>query len=306
VRFSLSLETYVIRLAFTSDLHTDSHAANRRVWQEMGAILRDVQPDVFICCGDIAADARQFGLTLFALEHLPCPKLLVPGNHDVWIQNGDWVRQGITSREKYYKLLPALCREAGFHPLWLEPYVLGNIAFCGSMGWYDYSLRNCALDGQLSLHDYRRKCFQGRLWNDARFVHWYRAQQNGSGRQQVSDETLTGAMVCELAQQLQRARQLATRVIAVTHMVPFRAMMVYQQDAQWDYFSAFMGSVVLGAILQACPAVERVLAGHTHRKLSVQVGQITAHTSPLGYVRQWREHTPLAVAHERLSFLDIV
>ncbi|HSX81585.1 MAG TPA: metallophosphoesterase [Candidatus Saccharimonadia bacterium] len=45
-----------MRIAFTSDVHTDHDAANRLVWQEMVAILQDLAPDVFVCCGDIAAE----------------------------------------------------------------------------------------------------------------------------------------------------------------------------------------------------------------------------------------------------------
>lgn len=294
-----------MRLAFTSDLHTDAHPANRQVWQEMAAILRDVQPDVFICCGDVSADARQFGLTLFALDGLACPKLLVPGNHDVWIQNPDWVRRGITSQQKYYRLLPALCREAGFHPLWLEPYVLEDIAFCGSMGWYDYSLRNHALDVQISRHDYRCKRFQDRRWNDGRFVHWHPSQEGETSPQPLDDEALTAHMVQELRQQLRRAQHLASRIVAVTHMLPFQAMMRYSQEAGGDYFGAFMGSALLGDLLQSVPAVELVLSGHTHRQLSVQVGPILACTSPVGYPRQWQGQPPLAVARQRLSLFDI-
>jgi putative phosphoesterase len=295
----------VIRLAFTSDLHTDSHAANRRVWQEMVTILCDRQPDVFICCGDIAADAQQFGLTLFALEGLRCPKLFVPGNHDVWIQNGHWLKQGVTSQHKYYKLLPALCRELGFHPLWVEPFVLGEVAFCGSMGWYDYSLRNPLLDARIPWQDYQRKRFQNHLWNDARFVHWHAPQKNGASGRQIDDQALTTHMLHELTQQLQHARQLARRIVAVTHMLPFRAMMAYHHEPLRDYFGAFMGSALLGEVLQSYPEVELVLSGHTHHQRSVQVGRITAHTSPLGYARQWQGETPLNVARQRLTFLTL-
>src|SRR5262245_51735166 len=49
-----------MRIAFTSDLHTDHHAANRLVWQTMVTRLQDLAPDVFICCGDVAADEKQF------------------------------------------------------------------------------------------------------------------------------------------------------------------------------------------------------------------------------------------------------
>ena len=292
-------------LAFTSDLHTDAHAANRQVWQEMVAILRDMQPDVFVCCGDIAADAQQFGVTVFALEHLPCAKLFVPGNHDIWVQNPAWVQRGITSQQKYYQLLPALCRAAGVHPLWLEPYVHGDIAFCGTMGWYDYSLRNAAFDGEISTQDYHRKHFQDRQWNDRRFVVWPAPHTEPTTPASLSDEALTAHMVSELSQQLQRGQQLARRIVAVTHMLPFRAMMQYQQDARADYFGAFMGSVLFGDLLQSFPEVHLVLSGHTHRKMSLQVGHTTVYTSPLGYARQWHGQTPQAVARDRLGFLHL-
>ena len=97
-----------MRIAFTSDVHTDHHAANRLVWQEMVTILQDLAPDVFVCCGDVAAEEKQFGMTLMALERVACPKLFVPGNHDVWVQKAAWVERGITSQQKYYQPLPAL------------------------------------------------------------------------------------------------------------------------------------------------------------------------------------------------------
>jgi len=294
-----------MRIAFTSDLHTDHHAANRLVWQEMVAFLQELAPDVFICCGDVAAEERQFGLTLMALEQVSCPKLLVPGNHDVWIQNAAWVRRGITSQQKYYQLLPALCRAAGVHPLWLEPYVLGDMAFCGSLGWYDYSLRNLALDTHISAQDYRRKTFQDRVWNDGRFVHWLAAKAPTATRQRLSDKALTAHMVRELAQQLQAVQPHVRRIVGVTHMLPFRSMMRYQQEARADYFGAFMGSILLCEAFQACLPVDPVLAGHTHRQLTVQVGRITALTSPVGYATQWGESTPYDVARARLRLVEI-
>ena len=295
-----------MRIAFTSDLHTDHHAANRLVWQTMVALLQDLAPDVFICCGDVSAEEKQFGMTVMALEQVACPKLLVPGNHDVWVQNAAWVRRGITSEQKYYRLLPALCRAAGVHPLWLEPYVLGDVAFCGSLGWYDYSLRNVALDAFITGADYRRKTFQGRVWNDERFVHWPPPDETTATRPRLSDEALTAHMVQALAQQLQEVQPRVRRIVGVTHMLPFRSMVQYRQEPRADYFGAFMGSVRLGEVLQSCPAVELVLAGHTHRQCTVQVGRITAMTSPVGYASQWQGSTPEDVARERLKVVELL
>jgi predicted phosphodiesterase len=294
-----------MRIAFTSDVHTDHHAANRLVWQEMVTLLPDVAPDVFVCCGDIAAEEKQFGITLMALERVTCPKLFVPGNHDVWVQKAAWVERGITSQQKYYQLLPALCRAAGVHPLWLEPYVLGEVAFCGSLGWYDYSLRNVDLDTHITVHDYRRKTFENRVWNDARFVHWLAAETSEGTRTRLSDEAITAHMVQALAQQLQEVEPHVQHIVGVTHMLPFRSMMQYQHEARADYFGAFMGSILLGEVWQSCPKVTLVLAGHTHRQLTVQVGRVTALTSPVGYARQWHGRTPYAVARDRLRVIDL-
>ncbi|MGE3537399.1 MAG: metallophosphoesterase [Candidatus Tectimicrobiota bacterium] len=294
-----------MRIAFTSDLHTDHHAANRAVWEAMVAHLHELEPDVFICCGDVAADETRFGMTLMALEQVACPKLLVPGNHDVWLQNPAWVQRGITSQHKYYRLLPALCREAGVHPLWLTPYVLDDVAFCGSLGWYDYSLRNEVFDTQLSLPDYHRKRFQAQHCNDRQFAHWLAPATPERPARRLSDAAVTTHMVRELTQQIQAVPAHVRQVVGVTHMLPFRAMMQYRQEVQRDYFAAFMGSTRLGETWRACEKIALVLAGHTHRQMTVQLGALQAMTSPVGYRHQWEGKTPVTVARERLRCVEL-
>lgn len=294
-----------MRIAFTSDIHVDHHEANRLVWAAMVALLQELEPDVFICCGDLAAEETRFGVALMALEHAPCPTLFVPGNHDVWLRNPTWRKRGITSQHKYYKLLPALCREAGVHPLWLEPYVHGEVAFCGSLGWYDYSLRNVAFDTHLTIADYRRKVFQERRWNDRWFVHWASQASAGQPARPWSDEAVTAQMVCELSQQMQSVPAHIRHIVGVTHMLPFRSMMQYRQEVQWDYFAAFMGSTLLGEVLQACEKVSLVLAGHTHRQMTVQMQHLRALTSPVGYVPEWEGKTPATIARERLRLVEL-
>jgi hypothetical protein len=112
-------------------------------------------------------------------------------------------------------------------------------------------------------------------------------------------------MVQALAQQLQDVESHVQHIVGVTHMLPFRSMMHYRHEARADYFGAFMGSVLLGEVWQSCPKVTLVLAGHTHRQLTVQVGPMTALTSPVGYARQWEGSTPYAVARDRLRVIDL-
>src|SRR5262249_38408848 len=121
----------------------------------------------------------------------------------------------------------------------------------------------------------------------------------------LSDQALTAHMVQALAQQLEAVQPQVRRIVGVTHMLPFRSMVQYRQEARADYFGAFMGSVLLGEVVQACPAVELVLAGHIHHPLTIQVGRITAMTSPVGYASQWHGSTPYDVARERLRIVEL-
>jgi hypothetical protein len=184
---------------------------------------------------------------------------------------------------------------------------LGDVAFCGSLGWYDYSLRNVDLDPHITVYDYRRKTFQDRVWNDGRFVHWLAAETSGGMRKRLSDEVITARMVQALARQLQEVESRVQHIIGVTHMLPFRSMMHYRHEARADYFGAFMGSVLLGELWQSCPKVTLVLAGHTHRKITIQVGHTTALTSPVGYAQQWNSSTstPSAVARDCLRVINL-
>ena len=124
-------------------------------------------------------------------------------------------------------------------------------------------------------------------------------------RKRLSDKAITAHMVQALAQQLQDVESQVQHIVGVTHMLPFRSMMHYRHEARADYFGAFMGSVLLGEVWQSCPKVTLVLAGHTHRQLTVQVGRMTALTSPVGYARQWDGSTPYAVARDRLRVIDL-
>jgi hypothetical protein len=121
----------------------------------------------------------------------------------------------------------------------------------------------------------------------------------------LSDKAITAHMVQALVQQLQDVEPCVQHIVGVTHMLPFRSMVHYQHEARADYFGAFMGSVLLGEVWQSCPKVTLALAGHTHRQLTVQVGHMTALTSPIGYVRQWHGRTPYAVARDRLRVIDL-
>ena len=109
-----------LRLALTADLHWGI----RRVGDEATRLLIDAlhqePPDVLILAGDVGTGA-DFRSCLAQFANLSCLKALVPGNHDIWVEEGD--ARG-DSLQVYEEHLPRLCAEQGFHYLDGGPLVL--------------------------------------------------------------------------------------------------------------------------------------------------------------------------------------
>src|SRR5262245_13142088 len=126
-----------MRLAFTADLHWGTHHDGDEATRLLAAFLGRHPPDVLVLAGDIGAGGH-FGPCLELFSGLPCQKALVPGNHDVWVREGD--PRG-DSLQVYREHLPRACAERGFHYLDGSPLVWpdAGLALVGSMNWYDYS-----------------------------------------------------------------------------------------------------------------------------------------------------------------------
>ena len=131
-----------MKIAYTSDIHVDMSEANHGLIDALIDRLVSVKPDVFIIAGDISQSLEKIAETLDRFSKAPGRKMLVPGNHDIWIDSKSRLRQGIDSTVKYENLIPAVCSEFGFEFLPAGPITIGDIGFAGTMGWYDYSFRN--------------------------------------------------------------------------------------------------------------------------------------------------------------------
>ncbi len=292
-----------MNIAFISDLHVDSSPQCFSVLEDLARELTTMRPDVFIIAGDIAASTTLFEQALRVFAGLPCHKLLVAGNHDIWVDSPASLQQGIHSGVKYDEILPGICERNGFSFLGAAPRVIEGVGFAGTIGWYDYSLRNTAYDGTFSLDTYRAKHYGERFtWNDLKFARW----MDGGGARLKSDEEVAREMEASLGKQLdQLTRQGITRTVAVTHHVPFRELILYPNLLPFDFFSAYMGSEGLGAVIASDPAVCQVICGHSHIKSSVAMERFTAMKSPLGYYREWRTANRAQLLKERLSCVEL-
>jgi len=159
-------EVRMMRVGVTSDIHTDISPANERIIRYIADEARDAELDVFIICGDISPNIMTLSRTLSAFHDVESEKLFVAGNHDIWLVG---LNSSVTSHDKY-SLITAICKEHGFHHLGDSPLIVGQVGFCGTIGWYDYSYKRD--EYPISEKAYMRKTFAGSVWNDVNYARW--------------------------------------------------------------------------------------------------------------------------------------
>jgi predicted phosphohydrolase len=222
------------------------------------AFLKQDPPDVLVLGGDIGA-GKHFGECLTLFDDLSCRKVLVPGNHDIWVEAHD--ERG-DSLQVYRHHLPALSAAHDFHYLDHAPLLLPEaaLALAGSINWYDYSWSVEALRGQLPDWEerLRTKRFTRGRHNDANFVRW-----------PLDDARFTAEVVAQLERHLEEILTRVDRVIVITHHPAFyglnfaRTGPVTADGLLWDAFSGNRSlEVLLGRQAARIPFV---FSGHTHR-----------------------------------------
>ena len=294
---------YNMIIAFISDLHVDISSESFKLIDHINEKLLSLEPDVFIIAGDIAANSKTFETTLNKFSTVSCNKFLVAGNHDIWIDSPSSLQRGIHSGVKYNEIIPQICKRNDFIYLGLEPHSIDGIGFAGTIGWYDYTLRNKKYDSRFSIETYRNKQYRGKItWSDLNFAHW----MNGSNNKRKSDEEVAQEMEASLQNQIKSlSHQVIDKIVVATHHVPFREMLIYPNRLPFDFFSAFMGSEGLGNIILEESTVTHVICGHSHIKSSLNIENVQAMKSPLGYPREWRTKNPDKLIDEKLSYFEI-
>jgi predicted phosphodiesterase len=280
-----------MRIAAVSDIHFPM--VGKRRLQQFAAACEQHEPDVLVLAGDLTAfSLADFGRVLRELCRVAEVRLAVAGNHDIWTHAG---RQTL---RRYTHGIPALCERFGFQLLDSGPVLVGDVGFVGCLGWYDYSLRQLEEPvagvrisparpshrsnfshlrvmkrredlrwDQLTTEDYRGKALtwreDGRLrslvWNDALYVNWH-----------APDESVVAGQVRHLQAS---ASQLlgATRLVAITHTVPFvEAFQEPYSRVEWAFCRAYMGAAALGQALAADERVVLWLTGHVHYQVAVE------------------------------------
>jgi 3',5'-cyclic AMP phosphodiesterase CpdA len=257
-----------MRLAVTADLHWGHNALGDQATGLLLERLKQNPPDVLLLGGDLGVGLH-FQSCLELFEPLPCPKLAVPGNHDLWTQDND--PRG-DSLQLFQKHLPDLCARHGFHYLDQAPFFSAEprLAVVGTINWYDYSwaleqLQRDVPDWQWRLE---HMAFTRGRHNDRRFVRW-----------PLDDVSFTRLVVGDFERHLRQALERCEQVVVLTHHPAFYDLSFPREGPPsvpdgllWD---AFSGNAALPALLEA--AAERiacVFSGHTHRAREGKLGSI--------------------------------
>jgi predicted phosphohydrolase len=277
----------IVRLLVTADLHCN-HPRSRELAENLIEQMNQAGGDVLLVVGDTATgDGRHLEQALERFR-FSGPKLLVAGNHELWTSGSD-------SYELYTKELPRRVAAIGWHWLDAQPWVCGDIAIAGNVGWYDYTFARAELG--IPRRFYERKVSPGVAARLAEYrdlqadsddvapaareivARWNDGTNVKLGR---SDEQFAKELLGQLERHLKQLNSVKT-IVAAIHCLPFAELLPPSHRAQWDFAKAYLGSARIGEMLLGYPNVKRVYCGHSHWKAETHVGHIHSMNIGSGY-----------------------
>lgn len=248
-------------LYVTSDLHFGHSSEGNRAIESLARWLKEhCQPeDVLLLGGDLSNDDDGIRSCLRLFRNVEARKAAIAGNHDVWVsaEADSWERFLHTAD---------LFEQEGFHPLEREPLIVGDVAYVGTMGWYDYSFREHI---DIALEWYRSKVFPGDhepIWSDAAYVRWNH-----------SDAEVAALLAEKFARHLDEVRD-APAVVPILHHLPTRNLLFrprFLVPRRWRFANAFLGSERFGDIIASRSNIRTAFCGHSHMQRAARIGRAT-------------------------------
>jgi predicted phosphohydrolase len=287
-----------MKIAYTSDLHTDITKNNGEIVSFLTRRIREVEPDVFIIGGDVANSLDGLNSALSQFKDLSCLKIMVPGNHDIWIESKSLLKKGKDSLYKYRKAIPEVCALNNFIYPVSQPFLIDDTAFIGNIGWYDYTLKDKRLGDIYSTADYDKGSFTKGTWNDCKYAVWLKNPESNNWKVRsvrYSPLQVFDIMMNELRNSVALIPKHVKRVVFIFHTAPF-AECIEPKDEP-SPFDAYEGSGRIGEYLkELAPGYDiSVVCGHRHKKLFLEKENIKVYRSPIGYLENKVEDFELLV-----------
>ncbi len=290
-----------MKLVAIADLHYEDESRERV--EAVARAVCETDADVLVIAGDCTAQGvGRLPEVLSLFEGFDGHRLMVPGNHDLWEDELPFDTWRVYEEE-----IPGIAHRCGFHCLDGGPMVMNGTGFVGTMGWYDYGMRQTTppLDemtvapievarGEDQEVDFRAvsgaeekgwEALEERdyaangliwqtderphiaVWNDALHLDWG-----------IDAPEVASILVERLRKHLTEVAEASDRVVGVTHFVPFAELGNQDFERPGRAFArAYLGSALLGEALMEAPNLDLVIYGHRHRQQVREVnGVVTA------------------------------
>lgn len=286
-----------MRILITGDLHYNIRRSQAGA-VELAAEARRLGGDALVLLGDTAgADTQSLREALELFAEFDGLRLLVPGNHCLWCQPGQ------DSLQRYHELLPALAGECGFVLLDASPQVLDGVGLVGSVGWYDYSFREEALDVPKDFYEAKIAPGAARYYGGHEDLLARHAERLTDRHHSLSarwmdgvhvklpysDAEFVAVLADRLAGQLAELAPRVDRIVAFMHHLPFEQLVPRNRPDRFAFAAAYMGSERFGEVLLDCPKVTHVYCAHSHWKTRARIGRIEAVNVGSTYVQKHLE-----------------
>lgn len=270
-----------MKVLVTADLHFDI-ARSREPTMALAARICATPADALLIVGDLAgADLEILEACLREFAGFDGVRMFVAGNHDVWTR-------GESSLHRYEEELPRVAAGHGFHYLDHEPLYLDDVAFVGTMGWYDYQF--APRDSRMPMRFYENKISPAAAERLSAYHHLVEGHDDVTEemrgfavrwmdgehvRFSMSDREFCDRLVTRFRAHLHAASRRAAHIVAAVHHLPFEEFVTQHDGTTWPFVRAFMGSPRFGEALLETPAVGHVFVGHSHLSGRFRKGALT-------------------------------
>jgi hypothetical protein len=234
-----------VKLAITADLRLPVSTDERIA--DLGREIQAFAPDALIVAGDLGESLADLKRCLQLLrEQVRGPIWVLAGNEDVY------ARPPHDSRKLWLEAIPATVRQTGCQ--WLEgaAFVIRGVAVAGTIGWYDYSAADAAVQASALEFAQRKIDYNS---GDTLRIDW-----------EWSDSEFADRVSAPFLSQLDHLESdpAVKRIVVVTH-VPLLEGQIHREDAdpRRGFANAYLGNLTLGRKVLMRSKVSHIVSGHT-------------------------------------------
>lgn len=226
--------------------------------------------DAIIFCGDNSEALFCFRTFFKTIRNIFPNETLIGtiGNHDLNPQ-----ADGFDSYYKYNKLFPRLFEQ--YYAEYLDfskPIIIGDLAFIGNIGWYNYSALN---ENHLQL--------PSEYWQKMKYIWKFYPDHLINLR--VNDIEFANKCTITIDKKIKevsKINQVKGIVVCTHHPIFYNDILLqnnYQKDKQYDRISdIFFYHPDMGKTLKQNEKLLYVVSGHIHTKTISTIGHITNYT----------------------------